>query len=251
VSGTAVLWATVVAVVLTLGMIGLSRAAVSEGSFEVVDANGSSPTPTPTSPASTTLPPAPTELPTAEELGTGHSLGSPDARVTVTQFAEYQCTVCQRFFLENEEELTEAYIETGKIRFVFKQFVMYGEESMNAALAAEAAADQGKFWEYHSLLMQQEASPKEEDLTVETLQNLAGELGLDMEKFNAALLSDKHRDKIERDFAQGRAMGVRGTPTFFVHGGAGEGVTRKGEGNISFDKFKELIDVLLEESQAE
>jgi protein-disulfide isomerase len=244
---TAFIWANVLAVLMAVAVIGVSRVAASDGSgsFDVVQGGGGTPTAAP-SPGV-----APSDLPTWQELATGNSLGSPDAPVVLTEFAEFQCTICQAFYAGTEQEIREKLVDTGKVRFVFKHFVMYGEESMEAALASEAAAEQGKFWEYHDLLMEQRASPKEEDLSTEKLQALAEQLGLDMDKFNASFLSGKHKEQIDKEFRQGRAMGVEGTPTYFVHGGAGEGLTRSAKGNLSFDSFKELVDALISESKAE
>lgn len=240
---------TVVAVACTAGLIALSRATASEGSFEVVGP----PSPTPSASVSSASSPLPisTEVPTAAELGAGQSLGSADAPVTVSEFAEFQCHICSQFFADNEKELREKYIDTGKVRFVFKHFPMFGKESLEASLASEAAGRQGKFWEYHDLLMEYGASPSEVDMPMSKLQSFAEKLGLDMVQFDADMQSQELRQKIAQDFAQGRAMGVTGTPTFFVHGGAGEGVTRKGEGDIAFEKFKELVDSLLAESQGQ
>ena len=245
---SAFIWANVLAVLMAIAVIGVSRVAASDGSgsFDVVQGGGGTPTAAP-SPGV-----APSDLPTWQELATGNSLGSPDAPVVLTQFAEYQCTICQAFHAGTEREIREKLVETGKLRFVFKHFVMYGEESMNAALAAEAAAEQGKFWEYHDALMELRASPKVDgDLSIGKLQQVARRLGLDMERFDASLLSGENKARIEKEFRQGRAMGVEGTPTYFVHGGAGEGLTRTAKGNLSFDSFKELVDALIAESKAE
>ena len=244
----AFIWANVLAVLMAVAVIGVSRVAASDGSgsFDVVQGGGGTPTAAP-SPGV-----APSDLPTWQELASGNALGSPDAPVVITEFAEFQCTICQAFYAGTEQEIRKKLVDTGKVRYVFKHFVMYGEESMQAALASEAAAEQGKFWEYHDLLMELRASPKTDgDLSTEKLQGLAEQLGLDMDKFNASLLSGKHKDLIDKEFRQGRAMGVEGTPTYFIHGGAGEGSTRSGKGNLSFDTFKELVDALIAESKAQ
>ena len=112
---------------------------------------------------------------------------------------------------------------------------------MRSALASECAAEQNKFWPYYNLLMQIQASPKEEDLTTATLKSLAQELDLDMAAFNTSLESEKHKEKVIRDDAEGRAAGVTGTPTFFVDGA-------KGVGHPPFEKFQEVIEQLLKES---
>ncbi len=182
--------------------------------------------------------------PSYQVLASGTSLGLANAPVTIIVFTDYQCNVCQTFALTTEKKIMKAYVETGKVRLVFKHFVVYGEESMQAAMASEAAAEQNKFWEYHDLLMKMRFSSKVEDVTTAKLQNLAEQAGLDMEAFNASFLSEKYREKVVQDCNEGKALDVRGAPTFFVDG-------RKGQGDVSFASFQNTIEALLEESKTE
>ena len=211
----AFLGATVLAVLLAAILIGISIAQTTEGN---VGADGSE-----------------------YEFADGTSLGSPDAPVTIVMYSEFQCSVCQAFAAGTEKELKSVYVETGKVRLEYKHFVIFGEESMQAAIASEAAADQNRFWEYYDVLMAARPSAKTEgDLTTADLQRFAEQIGLDMEEFNSSLSSGKHRDKIDRDFNEALALELRGTPTFFING-------EKVEGNIPFPKLQERLDKLLGE----
>ena len=140
-----------------------------------------------------------------------------------------------------EKQLEATYVDTGKVRLIYKFIIGWGEESLRADEAAASAAEQGYFWPYYFALMEQGASPTAEDLPVEKLQGLAQQLGLDMNKFNASLLSRKHEAKVRQDDAEGRALGVTGTPTLFING-------IKQDGAASLKVLQDIIDPMLQKS---
>jgi protein-disulfide isomerase len=158
----ALLVATVLAVALAALLVGLSTAdSSSRGSAEA-----------------------------GTSLADGTSIGSLDAPVTIEMFSEFQCSVCQAFANTNEKLLRTTYVDTGKVRLVYKHFVIFGDESMQAALASEAAAEQNKFWEFYDVVMAARPSAKTEgDLTTADLQMYAEQIGLDTEAFKATALS--------------------------------------------------------------
>jgi protein-disulfide isomerase len=244
--------ATVLAVLLGIIMIALGRAGYTKEFFTAPPPGTFVPiiTPSGTPPGSTTpgtsTGPTSSPQPTNNPSGTvpanyisGSSMGSPDAPVTIIEYADYQCSICQQFALTTEKDLERVYIATGKVRFIFKNAIVYGDESLLAAQAAEAAAEQNKFWPYHDLLMQGKFSSKAEDITLAKLQTLAQIAGLNMDQFNSALSSGKFKDKVMQDDAEGRALGVKGTPTFFVNGNIGTG-------DIPFDAFQKYIEQILQ-----
>ncbi len=106
------------------------------------------------------------------------------------------------------------YVEDGTLRIEWRDFPYLGQESVNAALAARAAQAQGKFWEYHDLLYQNQAAGFSDDQLI----GLAGEAGLDVEKFEADFRSGEFEDEVAQDFEQGQMAGISGTPTFDVNG---------------------------------
>ena len=103
----------------------------------------------------------------------GKSIGSPSAPITVVDYSDFQCHFCQDFALHIEPLIDEYYIQTGKIRFVFKHLIIFGDESVLAAEAAECAAEQNQFWPYYHALMRLELSTRTRDFTIEKAQELA------------------------------------------------------------------------------
>lgn len=110
--------------------------------------------------------------------------------------------------------MVRKYVEDGTLRIEWRDFPYLGQESVNAALAARAAQAQGKFWEYHDLLYQNQAAGFSDDQLI----GLAGEAGLDVEKFETDFRGGEFKDEVARDFEQGQMAGISGTPAFDVNG---------------------------------
>ncbi len=145
------------------------------------------------------------------------SLGPADAPVVLTEFSDFQCPFCGRFAIDTEPQIIEQYVKTGKVRLEYKHFIVIGEESWWAAEAAECAAEQGKFWEYHDLLFQRQGGENVGTFAKPKLKGFATELKLDRDAFDKCLDSDVYKARVEADIAEGRALGVRSTPSFFVN----------------------------------
>ncbi|MEW5896892.1 MAG: thioredoxin domain-containing protein [Nanoarchaeota archaeon] len=145
--------------------------------------------------------------------GNGAVLGSSDAPVTILEFSDFQCPFCKRGY-ETMKQVEGAYIISGKVRLVFRNFPLsFHEEAKPAALAAACAKEQGEFWKYHDKLFE-----NQDVLGADNYKKWAKELGLDTEKFNNCLESKKYEDEIEADIADGQSYGITGTPAFFVNG---------------------------------
>jgi protein-disulfide isomerase len=138
-------------------------------------------------------------------------LGPPGAPVTLVEFLDYQCTYCQRVQGVVEQVIRQF---PGKVRFVHRDFPLDNlhPQAMGAARAARCAGDQGKFWEYHRKLLSEPGHDPPD------LRNRAIALGLDEGRFTQCLASTRHDAAIEQAAAQGRELGVSGTPTFFING---------------------------------
>jgi protein-disulfide isomerase len=108
----------------------------------------------------------------------------------------------------------ERYVESGTLRLEWRDFPYLGQESVTAALAARAAQDQGKFWEYHDLLYENQSGGFSEERLIE----LAREAGLDVERFEEDLASGRFEQAVAEDFREGQQMGITGTPTFVING---------------------------------
>jgi protein-disulfide isomerase len=117
-----------------------------------------------------------------------------------------------------EPELVEKYVEDGTLRFVWRDFAYQGQESVNAALAARAAQEQGKFWEYHDLLYRNQSSGNSGGYSDENLTELAREAGLDERRFEEALTSGRYEDVVRADLEVAQQKGVSGTPAFEING---------------------------------
>lgn len=148
-------------------------------------------------------------------LGTGPALGAPEAPVTIIEFSDFQCSFCRKFWAETLPRLKETYIKPGRVRFVYRHLAILGEHSVQAALAAECAGEQGKFWEYHDKLF---AAQGPLAFTRVKLTRYAQELNLSIDAFSRCLESGKYAKKVEGDTGVGQFLGARGTPTFFING---------------------------------
>ena len=112
-----------------------------------------------------------------------------------------------------EPKLYEKYVENGTLRIEWRDFPYLGEKSVDAASAARAAQAQGKFWKYHDLLYDNQAS----GFSDENLRSLAEETGLDMGRFDKDYENASYAEPVQKDFRMGQRMGVNGTPTFLIN----------------------------------
>ncbi len=145
--------------------------------------------------------------------------GNPDAPVTMIEYSDYQCPFCRRYFEETSPTLTRDYIATGKVRHVFKNFPLTGihPQAVGAAQAAMCAGVQGKFWPMHDLLFERQDDWAGNENAAEVFRSLAEELNLDMDAYNACWDAQPFGEQIQREMAEGQALGVRGTPAFFIN----------------------------------
>ena len=155
------------------------------------------------------------------------SLGKADAPVTIVAFTDYQCPSCAAMHPELER-LVKEYGD--KVRLVTRDFPLSQHaEAFKAAEAAEAARDQGKYWEYVQILLHNQSA-----LTVDKLKGYASDLALDRTKFDSALDSGKFAESVQRDIDDGMKLGINGTPTIFING---RRVSAKG-----YDELKSVVD---------
>lgn len=145
-------------------------------------------------------------------------LGDKNAKVTVIEFADFQCPFCKQWFNAVEPNLMKDYVNTGKVKFAFRQYAFLGQESTWAAEAAECANDQGKFWDFHNYLYQNQGSENSGTFAKDKLEAIAATLGLDTNKFDNCLDTDQHAKDVADELAAGQKSGVTGTPATFVNG---------------------------------
>lgn len=186
--------------------------------------------------------PAATPSPKAPEADNDAFLGPKNASVTIIEFSDFQCLYCRKFWKETFEQLKKAYINTGKVRFVYRDFPLeFHEMSQASAEASECAKEQGKYWEMHDKMFAEQVKLGEGAVqyAVNDLKKWAAEIGLNAAKFNQCLDASKYKEEIADDFSDGVAAGVSGTPTFFING-------KMLIGAQPFAQFKAIIDAELQ-----
>lgn len=149
----------------------------------------------------------------AKEMAAGDlpAFGPKDAEVTIVEFSDFQCPYCSRA-AEVAEKVRDEYGD--EVRFVFRQYPLpMHPQARDAAKAALAANAQGKFWEYHDKLFE-----NQKKLDSESLQKYASEVGLDEDQFQKALEEDEAAEQIDADMKIGQEVNVSGTPTMFLNG---------------------------------
>ena len=149
-------------------------------------------------------------MPVTEERD--HIQGPAGARVTLVQYGDYECPYCGAAYPIIKEVQARM---GGKLRFVFRNFpiVTSHPHAEQAAEAAEAAANQGSFWQMHDLLYENQRRLRDHDLHA-----YAEQLGLDVELFDKELAEHVHAERVHEDFMSGVRSGVNGTPTFYING---------------------------------
>jgi protein-disulfide isomerase len=169
-------------------------------------------------------------------------LGDANAKVTIIEFGDYQCPSCRMFWREVEPRLKKDYINTGKAKLVFRDFpiVQIHPESIIAAMAVDCAGDQNKYWEYHDKVFREQDKGSDDLVRFKAadLKKWGKDVGLDAAKFNECVDSNRHNDEVLKDKADGDAVGIQGTPTFFINGHVIGGAQ-------PYPVFKKVIDDLL------
>jgi protein-disulfide isomerase len=172
------------------------------------------------------------------------SLGRADAPVTIVEFSDYQCPFCHKFYSTTLAALKKDYIDVGKVRYVFRDYPLeqLHSHARKAAEAAHCAGEQGKFWQMHDALFQNQGA-----LDLPQLAEHARSLGLDGPTFDRCLSSGRNAARVDRGLADGAAAGVEGTPGFVI-GRTKTDDTVEGtpiRGAQPLDTFRQIIEQLL------
>ncbi len=171
------------------------------------------------------------------------AMGSPDASITIVEFSDYQCPYCLKHFEQTMPQLKKDYIDTGRVRYVFKDFPLsFHEKAKPASLAAECAGEQGKYWEMHDKLFGEQERWVKSNTPTDVFKDFAKELKLDVKQFDKCLDSEKYMDEITADMREGIDAGVQGTPAFFINGQFLSGAQ-------PYQVFKQIIDQMLADTQ--
>ena len=186
-----------------------------------------------------------------------NSMGASDAPILITEFSDFQCPYCERFHEETEPLLRQYYIDTGKVRFVYRSMGNWVSgnigggktESQDAALGAYCAGEQNKFWEMHAHLFANVIGEDVGSFTDRRIKAIAAEIdGMDTDQFNSCYDSGKYEDRVQQDMADGQAAGVNGTPGFIItYTVNGETRTRSIDGAQPFSAFQQELETALNE----
>lgn len=160
--------------------------------------------------------------------------GDLNAPVTIVEWSDYQCPYCTRFYSQTYKQIVKEYIDTGKVKFVFRDFPLsFHKNAQKAAEAAECAGEQDKYYDMYDKLFGEGVVGG-----VTTFKKYAEEIGLNTIKFNECLDSGMMVDEIKKDIADGQSVGVKGTPAFMING-------KLITGAQPFNVFKKAIDAEL------
>jgi protein-disulfide isomerase len=169
------------------------------------------------------------------KIGNDPVKGDKNAPITIIEFSDFECPFCSRFNLQTLPQIEKEYISTGKVKLIFRNFplTMMHPNAQIAAEAAECAHEQGKFWEFHDKIFN-----NQQLLSLENLKRWAGEVGLNTNKFNQCLDSGKMAKEVQKDLSEGLEYGVTGTPAFFING-------KLISGALPFATFKQMLEAEL------
>jgi protein-disulfide isomerase len=170
--------------------------------------------------------------------------GSADAQVALVEFTDYQCPYCGRYVRTVMPRVMKDYVDTGKVRYVLRDFPLpFHKEARNAAFAAHCAGEQGKYWEMHDLLFKNQKA-----LEREKLPEYAAALGLDTAAFDECIASGRYDSTVTKSLEDGRKATISGTPSFVV-GVINDGSEVKGtkiiRGAVPYAVFKSTLDAML------
>lgn len=169
-------------------------------------------------------------------------MGDPEAPVTIVEFSDYQCPYCQAFWKETLPLIKEKYIDTGKVKLVYRDYPLPSHtEADEAAKAAECVRDQGAlaadeaYYAMHDALFLNRSVWSGQADPTDAIVALAEDLDYDGERLRTCMASAEAQDELNADFTAGKSYGVSGTPTFFING-------KKLVGAWPYEVFEKVIE---------
>ncbi len=168
----------------------------------------------------------------------GYFLGNANAPVVITEYADYQCPACQSFDMVQFPDIVRQLVETGKVRWRYRDFPLNIHPFARlAAHSAACADDQGRYWEQHASIYQGQSSWARETEPSGTFRGYAERIGLDVKAYDECMMSAKYAGRIQASYDEGVRVGVNGTPTFLIG-------DRLYGGLSNSDALKALVDSL-------
>ncbi len=161
--------------------------------------------------------------------------GDEDAKVTIVEFTDYECPFCSRHFTQTDPQVQQEYVDTGKVRYITRDLPLpFHSNAHIASQAARCAGDQGKYWEMHDVLFENQEEWSTGDAAA-SFDAYAAELGLNVGTFSSCVSNETHAQAVDDDLALAGRVGASGTPTFFINGQILVGAQ-------PFEAFKTLIE---------
>ena len=172
------------------------------------------------------------------------ALGSESASVTIVEFGDYQCEACYYWFHNTRASVIDNYIETGKAKLVFIDLPFLGRDSPKAAEASYCAEDQGKYWEYHTMLYTfQDGHPDSGWADRDRLNSFAFSLDMNMDEFNDCMDSSKYQKRVKANYDEAVKNDVQSTPTFIII--SEDGKKKQFSGAQPYSVFSATIESML------
>ena len=168
-------------------------------------------------------------------------LGNPNAKITIVEFGDYQCTFCYKFHDETMKKINQEYIKTANVNFIYKDFPLNGEQSILASEASYCAQKQNKFWEYHDTLYNNWGGENTGWITENVLQGFARDVGLNLDEFSQCLENSEYRQKVLDNEQFAREIGINATPSFLIFN---DSELYRIIGAQPFDRFEQAIQEL-------
>ena len=172
--------------------------------------------------------------------------GSDSAPVTIIEFGDFQCPKCDQWFQNEKPTIKQDYIDTGKANLYFVDFTFLGDDSLTAANASYCAEEQGKYWEFHSHLYNNQGDINGGWASPTNLKMFASDVGLDVVAFDECFDSGKYDDRVAYNTSVGASHGVEGTPAFFIVDNS-DGTVERIDGPQPSDIFAGVIDGMLDD----
>ena len=173
-------------------------------------------------------------------------LGDPNAPITLVEFGDYQCHYCNVFFQSIEEDIIKNYVETGKVKMIFKDYNIIGPDSINASHGAHCANEQELFWEYHDILYSNWTGENNGWASSSNLRIFADEINVNVDKWTECMNEKTHTKRIIDSNNDAKSLQLTGTPAFFIINSNGE--VSKLFGAQPFEIFEKVFDKELENS---
>ena len=168
-------------------------------------------------------------------------LGDPNAKITIVEFGDYQCTFCYKFHQDTMKKIDDNYISSGKVNFVYKDFPLNGEASKIAAEASYCAQKQGKFWQYHNIVFDNWDGENTGWVTKNALLEFAKYSELDIEEFNTCMNNSEYKEKVLQNEQFAREINIDATPSFLIFS---ENEVYRIIGAQPFERFEQVFEEL-------